>query len=427
MVVVVVTALAVAACGTSEPTPTPTATPRPTPTAPPPPITLSAGEREYFEQVQAAQKLTESKFENFGAIFGRAWPLRSLLIDALLEAGVGTAFTGTLEALAGLSPPERFRADHERMVDVTRELVRLDGEAAQAVRDDDLARFVLLNGELSQVDSSVAPGFSAVFCQHTDVGGALCGAAGFLGGEYGEKVHEALRRFVPGFRTATGVFGFPLSLRPEELAKVLATQASIFREQLEEVRAQVGSLTPPEELRADHDRLVAYYDGLIDGVSKLTAAVEAGEMQTAAIQLVGFGGQPCETRGSFSSSLFKELVGLHFDADLNTCDITGVGPGISIGEAITSDLQGPLLINGHLHAQNGQVRLCELLAESFPPQCGGRSLAVEGFDLTTMAGLTSEGSVTWSDQLVQLLGTVEGEVLTTATPQREPTDVTIGD
>ncbi len=47
-------------------------------------------------------------------------------------------------------------------------------------------------------------------------------------------------------------------------------------------------------------------------------------------------------------------------------------------------------------------------------QCGGRSLAVEGLDLTTMAGLTSEGSVTWSDQLVQILGTVEGEVLTTA-------------
>ena len=39
---------------------------------------------------------------------------------------------------------------------------------------------------------------------------------------------------------------------------------------------------------------------------------------------------------------------------------------------------------------------------------------MEGLDLTTMTGLTSEGSVTWSDQLVQVLGTVEGEVLTAA-------------
>ena len=93
---------------------------------------------------------------------------------------------------------------------------------------------------------------------------------------------------------------------------------------------------------------------------------------------------------------------------------SGVGPGLSIDEALTSNLAGPLLINGHLHAQDGQVRLCELLAESFPPQCGGTVLVVQGLDLTTMNGLTSDGSVTWSDQLVQVLGTVESEVLTVA-------------
>ena len=323
--VMAVTALAVAACGTPEPTPTPTATPPPTPTATPQPIALSAGEMEYFEQVQAAQKLAESKFENFGAIFGRAWPLRSLLIDALLEAGVGTALTGTLEALEELTPPERFRADHERMVEVTRELVSLDGEAAQAVKDDDLARFVLVNGELGLVSSSVLPGYSAAFCENAfaaeDDGAALCGPAGPLpGGDYGARLNEALRRFEPGFRSAGGVFGFPLSLRPEELATVLATKGSTFGEQLQEVRAQVESLTPPEELRADHDRLAAYYDGFIDRVNKLIAATEAGDVETAQNQFFGFRGQFCETRGSFSSSQFKELVGLHFRADPDACE-----------------------------------------------------------------------------------------------------------
>ena len=33
--------------------------------------------------------------------------------------------------------------------------------------------------------------------------------------------------------------------------------------------------------------------------------------------------------------------------------ISGVGLGISIGEAFTSNLTGPLLINGFLHAQGG--------------------------------------------------------------------------
>ena len=102
------------------------------------------------------------------------------------------------------------------------------------------------------------------------------------------------------------------------------------------------------------------------------------------------------------------------DGDLVSGPISGVGPGISIGEVFASNLTGPLLINGFLHVQNDQARLCEVLAESFPPQCAGRSLVVKGLDLMTMDGLTSEGSVTWSDQPVQVLGTVEGEVLTVA-------------
>ena len=100
------------------------------------------------------------------------------------------------------------------------------------------------------------------------------------------------------------------------------------------------------------------------------------------------------------------------DDDLGSEPISGVGPGISIAEALTSNLDGPLLVNGLLHARNDDVHLCETLAESFPPQCAGRSLVVQGLDLTTVDGLTSEGSVTWSDQPVQVLGTVEGEVLT---------------
>jgi len=102
------------------------------------------------------------------------------------------------------------------------------------------------------------------------------------------------------------------------------------------------------------------------------------------------------------------------DGDPVSDSVSGGGPGISIGEAFTSNLKGPLLVNGLLHVQNGQVRLCETLAESFPPQCAGKFLVVNGLDLMTVEGLTSEGSITWSNQPVQVLGTVGGEVLTVA-------------
>ena len=99
--------------------------------------------------------------------------------------------------------------------------------------------------------------------------------------------------------------------------------------------------------------------------------------------------------------------------DQGSGPVKGVGPGISIRQALILNLTGPRLIYGLLHVQNDQARLCEFLAES-PPQCAGRFLEVKGLDLIMFDGLRSEGSVTWSDQPVQVLGTVEGVVLTVA-------------
>ncbi len=102
----------------------------------------------------------------------------------------------------------------------------------------------------------------------------------------------------------------------------------------------------------------------------------------------------------------------------------GGGPGISVSDAIDSDLDGPLLVNDFLVIQGGEpddpeeVRICENLAESFPPQCAGRNLVVEGLDLNSIEGLMSEGPVSWTKGLVQVLGTIEGEVLTVSTTSR---------
>ena len=90
---------------------------------------------------------------------------------------------------------------------------------------------------------------------------------------------------------------------------------------------------------------------------------------------------------------------------------SAVGPGISVDEAIASTLEGPLLVNGYLVASGDEVRFCSALAESHPPQCGGSSLVVEGLDLDEMQGLSSASGVTWSDEQLQLLGSVEDGVL----------------
>ena len=95
--------------------------------------------------------------------------------------------------------------------------------------------------------------------------------------------------------------------------------------------------------------------------------------------------------------------------------VSAVGPGISVSDALKSTLDGPLLVNGFLHVSDGQVRLCSALLESFPPQCGGDFLVVQGLDPSTVAGLKMEGGVSWTDQHIQLLGDVESGALTVST------------
>ena len=89
----------------------------------------------------------------------------------------------------------------------------------------------------------------------------------------------------------------------------------------------------------------------------------------------------------------------------------GAGPGISIEEALASGSSEPLLVNGNLLADGDEIRLCSALAESFPPQCGGPQLHVEGVNLDEVDGLVREGEVAWTDRPTQLLGTVEGDKL----------------
>jgi hypothetical protein len=84
------------------------------------------------------------------------------------------------------------------------------------------------------------------------------------------------------------------------------------------------------------------------------------------------------------------------------------GPGISVPEAIASAGEvGEVLVNGNLFIDaDGTVRLCDAIAESFPPQCGGARLEVRGLDLEAVPELQEANGVRWAEG-IQLFGRVE--------------------
>ena len=65
--------------------------------------------------------------------------------------------------------------------------------------------------------------------------------------------------------------------------------------------------------------------------------------------------------------------------------------------------------SGFLVDTGGAVRLCDALAESYPPQCGGDSVLVEG-ELPAVEWSEAQG-VRWTDAQVTLRGDVEDGVL----------------
>ncbi len=92
--------------------------------------------------------------------------------------------------------------------------------------------------------------------------------------------------------------------------------------------------------------------------------------------------------------------------------LSGMGPGISVEEAIAYEGTEPVLVNGFVYVYaDGGVVIADAMAESFPPQPAGAQLDAPGLDLMQIP--LTEGPadgeieiVQWTDQQVQLLGSI---------------------
>jgi hypothetical protein len=93
-----------------------------------------------------------------------------------------------------------------------------------------------------------------------------------------------------------------------------------------------------------------------------------------------------------------------------------VDGGLLPKDALDSDALGIVAVQGFLVNNGSGVRLCELLAESLPPQCAGSSILVSGDDEVIAVPLENARGVTWTGQPVTLFGNViDGTLIVDAT------------
>ena len=79
---------------------------------------------------------------------------------------------------------------------------------------------------------------------------------------------------------------------------------------------------------------------------------------------------------------------------------------MTISDALVSDAGTVIAVQGFFFDDGSGPRLCEALAESFPPQCGEASIPVTGYEEVIDVPLQSEQGVTWTDQAVTFLGEI---------------------
>jgi hypothetical protein len=72
-----------------------------------------------------------------------------------------------------------------------------------------------------------------------------------------------------------------------------------------------------------------------------------------------------------------------------------------------------VVVTGYVYVEpDGRARVCDALAESFPPQCAGPALELVGLDADDIPSAQHGSGVTWSGQQVRVHGTTDGDTLT---------------
>ena len=79
--------------------------------------------------------------------------------------------------------------------------------------------------------------------------------------------------------------------------------------------------------------------------------------------------------------------------------------------ADAADRDGDAVLDGFVVVRDGTARLCEVLMESFPPQCGDPSVVIANIEAADLE-FTSADSTMWTDLPVTLSGTLDDGVLT---------------
>ena len=297
----------VAACGGSndDSAPTPTAT-------------LTSEESAYLDGVQAADAHVRDVMAEIGEALSTTWPIRERLFQVMGESDITGAHESTLRDLEQLAPPDRFKADHERLLALSHTVVDLSRQHDAAIGHQDLVDVFMTRARLGVARGNFfyesSPAF-ACGASPEDLGTPffdfMCGQQEPLpGGVYGEQLFKVMRKVEANF--SPRVTSFPPMMSPDELFASLLILNPEIEAVLEEASTTAAALEPPEEFADDHETLVTFFGELLVLSRQITQAARDRELDKLQFEYFPESGAIVQRTNEQFSEAFRPLVSPYF-------------------------------------------------------------------------------------------------------------------
>ncbi len=218
-----------------------------------------------------------------------------------------------------LDAPDRYQSDHDSYLQSLRDSLPLSRDFDLAIDDSDLVAVQLARTELFLSRTRLLLQASPAFCQaalESDLSPSCASAEPPAGGAYGAELYAIFRRFAAEFSPRVGAF--PPAYTPEErFATLEALQPEIISA-LEEALGSVRALEPPAELRADHDRVIQYFEETLDVSRAISQAAEDRDFAATEEQFQRSGAVVCSAVQDLSPEVLP-IVAAFFKGPAEDC------------------------------------------------------------------------------------------------------------
>lgn len=271
-----------------------------------PPVTnLSEATRNYLQAVHSIESDTVAGFVGIGESLGRVYNTREAIFTVISESGIVGVVNNTLTRAKALNSPPEYETDHQIWLAFHQDLVRLMDDLEVALEERNLQALTRATTEALHARAQPLLEVSDSFCDAVNPEfPELCRRTqGLPGGEYGQAVYEIGRAQA---LASAGMFDFPPDMTEEERAVRLEYVQPHIKKSLMTARDELANLTPPPELSADHQILLAFFTEQYQTALAISAA-NAERDTPAVLELFDRSSEVADELKALSDT-YRELV-----------------------------------------------------------------------------------------------------------------------